>query len=670
MELVLLFAFAINSDSERIFIDLIETPIDNRSAHSGKYGALIEAAFRGTQKDIEKIAAVLSCEPKEVNSLIFEIYIRPNWGQANSVLRMVEEFPSCKAALYFSGKWDHRTIGSQTGYPYITNVPYSPKFHQKEDEGPWWASINPYESGLNWDDIDYVIEKNGAWLQMTTTLQENGVAYQFIEDGAKIIGVETGTKEITIPQNIKGEPIIRVDSEVFKDGNISIYAPYMSIVDWPDLGSKKFLALGYATNLQAGAFFDENVIQKNNRYIKTQRKKLYELAVKEPILLEFMLEQKIVPLEELDLILEKANACQNIIASAMILDYKNKKFTKEEIDDLLEAKIKREIEYDPFSPQELKKNWKTQANKDGTLQIISYNGSLTNVVVPSQIGGANVSSIGEYTFSPEQKGLSKEKKENRQNIKSICLPDSIKMVEKGAFLGCRSLESIVFSKNVKTIKAETFKLCENLISFQAEDSLRVIENEAFLGCKALEKIELPKTIESLGRSVFEGCEALTIIDIGTAVTELKDSAFKDCLSLKEIVWGNQLQVIEDNCFKNCKSLEQISLPTTLTILGRYAFENCEQLKKCSFLSDIIEIKDMTFCNCFALQEVFLSESIEKIGRKAFFNCKSLKKIILPHAITKIGDMAFLGCEQLCNMVLPNKNVQIGWDAVPSHTELT
>ena len=93
----------------------------------------------------------------------------------------------------------------------------------------------------------------------------------------------------------------------------------------------------------------------------------------------------------------------------------------------------------------------------GTADITGYTGNETEVNIPSTLDGREVYSIGDGAF----KGNTK--------IKSVTIPDTVKLV-----------------------KDDTFMNCTNLSTVNLPNTLKYIYNGAFQGCTSLKTIKIPK----------------------------------------------------------------------------------------------------------------------------------------------------------------------------------
>ncbi len=184
-------------------------------------------------------------------------------------------------------------------------------------------------------------------------------------------------------------------------------------------------------------------------------------------------------------------------------------------------------------------DWWYSVLSDGNVSIIQYDGNDTVVTVPSQINGRTVVEIGQGGL----KGLSFEPDAKRE----IVLPNTIRKIGDGAFVGLKKLEKINIPDNVKEIGIR-----------------------AFAECLSLKSINLNK-VEKLGFGVFEGSSALEQITIPGTVKTIPERAFHKCTGLKSLVINSGVTTIEKEAALNTPALERIVIPDSVTSIGEYAF---------------------------------------------------------------------------------------------------
>src|SRR5574344_1819111 len=74
------------------------------------------------------------------------------------------------------------------------------------------------------------------------------------------------------------------------------------------------------------------------------------------------------------------------------------------------------------------------------------------------------------------------------DIKSIAIPNNIKIINKNSFLYCETLDSVTIGDSVTDIKDFAFYACKSLKSVIIPSSVTKIGAEAFSNCKSLSSI--------------------------------------------------------------------------------------------------------------------------------------------------------------------------------------
>ena len=97
---------------------------------------------------------------------------------------------------------------------------------------------------------------------------------------------------------------------------------------------------------------------------------------------------------------------------------------------------------------------------------------------------------------------------NAINIERVDIPDSVTVIEEGAFIGCEKLKEIKFSNHLIKIEMNAFAYCSELEEIEIPDSIDKIEYGAFAHCYNLQSVTLGKDLLTLGPNVFDVCNKL------------------------------------------------------------------------------------------------------------------------------------------------------------------
>ncbi len=323
-------------------------------------------------------------------------------------------------------------------------------------------------------------------------------------------------------------------------------------------------------------------------------------------------------------------------------------------------------------------DFKYQELDDGTLEITEYKGSAEELVVPAEIDGKQVTSIGFRAFD----GCS--------SLTGIQLPKGLTTIGTWAFSGCSSLTGIQLPKGLTTIGQAAFSGCKSLTNIEIPEGLTTIGVLAFYGCKSLaginvdsgnpiyasqegilydkEKktllccpggktgnVKLPQGLTTIGQEAFSGCSSLTGIQLPKGLTTIGQNAFYSCRSLTNIEIPEGVTSIEYGAFDGCSSLTGIQLPKGLTTIGQNTFYSCRSLTNIEIPEGVTSIEYGAFSGCSSLTGIQLPKGLTTIGQAAFYGCKSLTGIQLPKGLTAIGQSAFSGCKSLAGINVDSGN---------------
>jgi hypothetical protein len=194
---------------------------------------------------------------------------------------------------------------------------------------------------------------------------------------------------------------------------------------------------------------------------------------------------------------------------------------------------------------------------------------------------------GRATISEESTLIPREKFNNRSEITSATIPDSVTKIGNFAFAGTK-LREIVIPDSVTKIGYSAFNSCK-LTSVVIPDSISTIDSATFSGNK-IKEIVIPDSVSTIGGFAFAQ-NRLTSVDIPDGVTFIGKEAF----------------------LKN--RLASVYIPDGVTTIEKRAFSRNK------------------------LAEVVIPDGVTTIAKQAFFG-NELTEVVIPDSVTSIHDKAF------------------------------
>ena len=311
---------------------------------------------------------------------------------------------------------------------------------------------------------------------------------------------------------------------------------------------------------------------------------------------------------------------------------------------------------------------------NGTIEIVGYNGSSTELEIIDNINGnpvtrfadnafKNCKSITKVNIPSTVTNIGNNVFKDCTNLKEVTIPDSVTSVEADVFVGTALLnnqsstvkyadkwvidsdnvQNVILRDDTRGIAGRAFSGCTKLKSIKIPEGAIRISIYAFYNCSSLTDITIPDSLKEIGWYAFGGCSSLEHIEIPDSVTWVGDDAFAYCSKLKNIAMPKSISKVNDWIFYGCSNLESITLHDGIKSIGIYAFYDCPKLKEIAIPSSVKSIQKYAFAYCRSLQNVVLPRSVTSLGEKAFLNCSSLETITIPDSVTEISSSAFDGC---------------------------
>lgn len=282
---------------------------------------------------------------------------------------------------------------------------------------------------------------------------------------------------------------------------------------------------------------------------------------------------------------------------------------------------------------------------DGTCAVAGFIGAIdAELCIPSNApDGSVVVAVAENAFR------------NRDEIRSVTLPDGVKAIGEYTFAGCDSLNELHLPNSLKSIADFAFVQCAGLTHITIPAGVERIGAGAFGRCESLTSIRVDTDnpiFHSAGNCVIRaedntlvfGCSESTIPADGT-VTTIGEYAFYGA-AFAEFVVPDCVNRIERSAFSYCTNLTDITLPCELNYLGESAFNYCTALQTIEIPYGISNLEPSLFSQCVSLVDVKIPYSVSSIGIYAFDFCSAMTHIALPGSVSEILEAAFSGCNSL------------------------
>jgi uncharacterized repeat protein (TIGR03803 family) len=204
-----------------------------------------------------------------------------------------------------------------------------------------------------------------------------------------------------------------------------------------------------------------------------------------------------------------------------------------------------------------------------TITITNYDGSSGDVIIPTNINGLLVTSIGGGAF--EFGGLT-----------NVTIPNSVTSIESNAFQQCGLLTSIIIPNSVTNVGAGAFLLCNRLTNLTIGTNVTSIGGGAFFDC-SMASVTIPNSVTSIGDEAFTYCGEITNLVIGNSVTNI----------------GNE-------AFEYCDSLDSVTIPASVASIGSEAFGYCQFLFSVYFMGNAPANDGAAFTNNSMVTVYYLS----------------------------------------------------------------
>ena len=293
--------------------------------------------------------------------------------------------------------------------------------------------------------------------------------------------------------------------------------------------------------------------------------------------------------------------------------------------------------------------------------VLGYYGADDNIIIPE-----NVRCIAPYAF-------------RRSNLRSLTLPDSLEIIDPGAFMQCNVQEGevqlpeglksignrafcsfsglgseVIIPEGVHQLNSDLFYGDDQIKHLKVLGDLEEIQDNSFRDITNLEVLELHSKIRAPFRNNnydFVGTKKLTVIKVPRSLVKdykltcSEPGYFPFRFEQIEPVSQDQEFIIDEDgtLYGYVGSSVDVVIPPHVKTIGTRAFYDEPNIRSVTLPDDIVAINDRAFGKCKNLERVNIPDAVRHIGAYAFEGCKSLKSIHIPKNIQFMGASVFKDC---------------------------
>lgn len=148
---------------------------------------------------------------------------------------------------------------------------------------------------------------------------------------------------------------------------------------------------------------------------------------------------------------------------------------------------------------------------------------------------------------------------------------------------------------VKSIAPYAFYECKNIESVEMPDNIESVGENAFYSCESLSNVKIGENVTTIGESAFSYCSSISTIIIPNKCITIGEFAFSNCYNIKTLTIGSNVTNIEKGAFYWCSSITEITIPESVIYIGYKAFYNCSSVQRVIINKGIIRIDEYAFC---------------------------------------------------------------------------
>lgn len=279
---------------------------------------------------------------------------------------------------------------------------------------------------------------------------------------------------------------------------------------------------------------------------------------------------------------------------------------------------------------------------------------------------------------------------NMDNIKSVTIPSTLKIIDENAFENCDSIENLYITDlkswcgmDIRNYGAKInysgsmYVNGEPLVKLVVPDGVEKIGSFTFYNNDDITEVTIPSDVKAIGREAFSGCysiervnassvEAWAGIDFESRASNPLDYAEKLYVNGEPVVnavFKSGIETIGKYAFCGAADLTSVTIPSSVKKICEGAFDGCYNVREvhiesvedwCKIVFEEMNSNPLgsgasLYQNGDLVEKVVLKDGTKTVGNYVFYSCESIRELEIPDSVETIGEYAFNGCYNLATV---------------------
>ena len=176
--------------------------------------------------------------------------------------------------------------------------------------------------------------------------------------------------------------------------------------------------------------------------------------------------------------------------------------------------------------------------------VMKYTGDDETVVIPKELGGIKVVSLGDYLFASHDR-----------NAKKVIIPETVTAIGNFAFSQTMIIESIICYGPIEEVGNAAFENCKNLSEIKFVNGIKALGDRCFSFCENLKSFDLGEHLEEIPQGAFQRCGFSGALSVDVPI--IGGRAFAQNAAVTELHLGSRIEKVDVGAFQGMSALTKV-----------------------------------------------------------------------------------------------------------------